>query len=62
MIRVEHEVGIIAHSRGVKQPRQLRRFHCRVVMDDGHSISLDELYPDQPGASTAAVEPLTTLA
>ena len=40
------EVGIIAHSCGVKEPRQLRRFHCRVVQDDGRSVPLDVLYPD----------------
>jgi hypothetical protein len=25
----------------------LRRFHCRVVQDDGRSVPLDEIYPDQ---------------
>ena len=51
--QIEYEVGIIAHSCGVDEPRQLRRFHCRVVMDNGKSMPLDELYPDQiPQAST----------
>ncbi|MDH3632169.1 MAG: FMN-binding glutamate synthase family protein [Gammaproteobacteria bacterium] len=45
--QIEHEVGIIAHSCGVHEPRQLRRFHCRVVQDDGRSVPLDEIYPDQ---------------
>lgn len=45
--QVEHEVGIIAHSCGVTEPRQLRRFHCRVVMDNGRSVPLNELYPEQ---------------
>jgi len=40
------EVGIIAHSCGVPEPRQLRRFHCRVAQEDGRSIPLDELYPE----------------
>jgi glutamate synthase domain-containing protein 2 len=40
------EIGIIAHSCGVREPRQLKRFHCRVVQDDGRSIPLNELYPD----------------
>ena len=44
------EVGVIAHSCGVKEPRRLRRFHCRMVQDDGRSIPLDELYPDVDGA------------
>ena len=41
-----HEVGVIAHSCGVHEPRELRRFHARMVRPDGKSIPLDELYPD----------------
>jgi len=41
-----YEVGIIAHSCGVREPRQLRRFHARVVTDNGLSIPLSELHPD----------------
>ncbi len=41
-----HEVGIIAHSCGVPSPRGLRRFHARVVQHDGHSVPLDERYPE----------------
>jgi glutamate synthase domain-containing protein 2 len=40
------EIGTIAHSCGVAEPRQLRRFHCRIVQDDGRSVPLDQLYPD----------------
>lgn len=43
---INHEVGVIAHSCGVKEPRQLRRFHARIVKDNGLSIGLDELHPD----------------
>lgn len=39
------EVGIIAHSCGVPEPRHLQRFHCRIVQDDGRSVPLNELYP-----------------
>lgn len=39
------EVGIIAHSCGVPEPRRLKPFHCRIVQDDGRSVPLDELYP-----------------
>jgi glutamate synthase domain-containing protein 2 len=39
-----HEVGVIAHSCGVKEPRQLRRFHARQVTENGQSISLEDLY------------------
>ena len=40
------EIGTIAHSCGVTEPRGLRRFHCRIVQEDGRSIPLNELYPD----------------
>ena len=43
---MEHEVGIIAHSCGVSEPRQLKRFHARIVTDTGLSIGLDERYPE----------------
>ncbi len=39
-----YEVGLIAHSCGVREPRQLRRFHARIVTDEGNSISLEEAY------------------
>jgi glutamate synthase domain-containing protein 2 len=42
------EIGIIAHSCGVAEPRQLRRYHCRIVQNDGRSIPLNELYPGTP--------------
>ena len=41
-----YEVGVIAHSCGVKHPRELKRFHVRVVQNDARSLPLDELYPD----------------
>ncbi len=41
-----HEVETIAHSCGVSEPRRLRRFHVRIVQDDGRSVPLNELYPD----------------
>ena len=43
---MEREVGMIAHSCGVHEPRELRRFHARVVTENGLSIGLDELYPE----------------
>ena len=39
------EVGIIAHSCGVEDPRELLRKHARMVSDDGRSASLAERYP-----------------
>ena len=46
-LAIRKEVGVIAHSCGVPEPRRLKRFHCRIVQDDGKSVPLDELYPDQ---------------
>jgi glutamate synthase domain-containing protein 2 len=43
---MDKEIGVIAHSCGVREPRQLKRFHCRIVREDGHSVPLNELYPD----------------
>ena len=40
-----HEVGVIAHSCGVNSPRDLRRFHVRLVTSSGRSVPMDELYP-----------------
>lgn len=45
---ISHEVGVIAHSCGVRSPRELDRRHARIVQENGKSISLAELYP-QPG-------------
>jgi glutamate synthase domain-containing protein 2 len=45
-LHMRKEIGIIAHSCGVPEPRRLKRFHCRVVQDDGRSVPLDGLYPD----------------
>jgi len=43
---MDKEIGIIAHSCGVREPRQLKRFHCRIVQHDGRSVPVSELYPD----------------
>lgn len=40
------EVGIIAHSCGVRSPRALKRYHARIVTETGRSIPVNELYPD----------------
>ena len=42
---IEHEIGIIAHSCGVKEPRALSRQHARIVMDNTLSVRMDELHP-----------------
>ncbi|MEX0302515.1 MAG: FMN-binding glutamate synthase family protein [Leisingera sp.] len=43
---MKKEVGIIAHSCGAAEPRQLKRYHARIVLDNGRSVSMDELYPE----------------
>ena len=40
------EIETIAHSCGVREPRRLRRFHCRIVQEDGRSVPLDETFPE----------------
>ena len=45
-----HEVGIIAHSCGVKEPRELNRDHARIVQDNGLSVPLSQLYPEPSDA------------
>ena len=43
--RMHNEIGVIAHSCGVGEPRQLKRYHCRLITQDGRSRPMDELYP-----------------
>ncbi len=40
------EVGILAHSCGVPAPRQLRRYHARIVTSNGLSVALNDLHPE----------------
>ncbi|MGD9984786.1 MAG: FMN-binding glutamate synthase family protein [Porticoccaceae bacterium] len=39
-----HEVGVIAHSCGVRSPRNLQRSHARIVTELGQSEPLDRYY------------------
>ena len=55
---IRKEVGVIAHSCGAPEPRRLKRFHCRIVADNGKSVPLDELYPAQE-APPPTVSPQT---
>jgi glutamate synthase domain-containing protein 2 len=52
--RMVKEIGMIAHSCGVTEPRRLRRYHCRVVTNSGRSVPLDELYPPATPRASAA--------
>ena len=38
------EVEIIAHACGVDEPRKLSRKHARIVLDNSHSVSMEEYY------------------
>jgi len=40
------EISVIAHSCGVQEPRELRRFHARIVTENGLSVPLNKIYPD----------------
>jgi len=42
---VRDGVNLISHSCGTREPHELDRSHCRVVLPDGRSRPLDELYP-----------------
>ena len=43
--KIHYGTGLISHSCGVSHPRELKRYHCRIVQADGRSMPLDELYP-----------------
>jgi len=43
---ISYEVGVIAHSCGVHQPRELSRRHVRIVQQNGTSTMLADIYPD----------------
>ncbi len=42
---MNYAVGIISHSCGVTEPRQLNRSHVRLVQQDGKSVPMSDLYP-----------------
>ena len=44
---MNYEVGVIAHSCGVREPRELTRHHVRIMTERGVSVGLDELYPEK---------------
>ena len=49
-----HEVGVIAHSCGVPEPRRLKRFHARIMLPNGRSAPINEIYPEGGAVKTAA--------
>ncbi|MBT6137783.1 MAG: FMN-binding glutamate synthase family protein [Rhodospirillaceae bacterium] len=50
--KMRYGVGTIAHSCGVRQIRGLKRYHVRIVQENGKSIPLDTLYPPQLGGDS----------
>lgn len=48
---LSYEVGVICHSCGVKEPRELRRHHARIVSEHGTSVSLADVYPPKKKGS-----------
>ena len=44
---IVYEVGVISHSCGAKEPRELTRRNARIVQESGRSMPLNEIYPDQ---------------
>jgi glutamate synthase domain-containing protein 2 len=43
-----YEVGVIAHSCGVKEPRELNRSHALIVQENGRPCAMSQIYPNQP--------------
>ncbi|GAB1259092.1 FMN-binding glutamate synthase family protein [Aurantivibrio plasticivorans] len=58
---LEHGVGLIAHACGVPEPRQLQRSHIRIVMENGLSKRLDELFPSTPKPPVNRVSDTATI-
>ncbi len=46
--KMRYGVGIIAHSCGVANPRDLKRHHCRVVIGGNTTKPLSEMFPGPP--------------
>ncbi|MHB1948449.1 MAG: FMN-binding glutamate synthase family protein [Gammaproteobacteria bacterium] len=44
---LEYELGMICHSCGVDEPRELRRHHVRIVSVHGTSIPFSEVFPEE---------------
>lgn len=43
---MQKEIGILAHSCGVSEPRNLKRKHARIVQANGKSVSMVDIYPE----------------
>jgi len=45
--KITYGVNLIAHSCGAHHARALQRYHVRIVQQDGNSVPLIDLYPEQ---------------
>jgi glutamate synthase domain-containing protein 2 len=45
-LNMAKEVGIIAHSCGVPEPRRLKRYHARIVLENRRSVVMNDLFPE----------------
>ena len=55
-----HEMGVIAHSCGVREPRLLRRYHASIMVHDGRVRSISEIHPDvAPGSAVVSPAPVS---
>ena len=45
---LSHDVCVIAHSVGIREPREFNRTHARIVTGNNTSVLLSELYPLPP--------------
>ena len=54
-LNMNYEIGVIAHSCGVVEPRRLRRHHTRIIVREGHTIPLHEVFPEPDNASPISI-------
>ena len=60
ILHMHEQVGMIAHSCGVPEPRRLKRMHARIVRGDGRSRPMATLFPDvAPGSMIPDIRPAT---
>ena len=56
IFNMTYDVGMIAHSCGVLEPRQLKRNHARIVITSGRSKTLESLNPSVASGSLCSAE------
>jgi glutamate synthase domain-containing protein 2 len=56
IFNMTYDVGMIAHSCGVLEPRQLTRTHARIVSTSGHSKTLEGMHPSVASGSLCSAE------